>query len=945
MPYRIKNSLTQLLLFFLVTICSYTFAVDPTLEWKTIESEHFVIHFNPENKALAIKAAKIAEYAHARLSVELNWSPEEKTEFIISDESDLANGNATPIYANRSTIFLTKPQSTSQLEDYDDWLTTLITHEYTHILHLDKVKRSPAALRNVFGRFLLSFPNLFEPGWMIEGLATYKETDRERGIGRGQSSLYAMMMRMEVEKGIKPVSQVNLPIRTWPGGAARYLYGVYFMNFIADHYGEEKLQQFIEEYSDNLIPFYMNTTFKKVYGKDVVDVWEEYETYLYQEFVPQIEEIAIQGIKEGAAITTEGFNNRSVQSASNSIYYIRNDGTDVPQLVKQMKNGNTEDLLKVDTLATFSVHKTAGVLISQLEICDEYGIYYDLYIYNEVAKRLKRITECGRYISADWTLDGKNIIAVKQYGGKHELHLLNANGELEKVLWKANNDETISGIDVSRDGGKVITAMWKPDTGWNLELFDLITLQWHQLTNGTSIVSHPSFSANDKNILFSCEYKSVYNICSLDLNNQKVSRLTNVLGGAFQPVQNSNEDEIYYTSYSGAGLDIYQLTNTGPIENISIDDGKKFIAYDYGSENHEYEVSNYNPWYGFKPTWWFPHILITEDETELGIVTAGNNAIGSHGYFLNAAVDSENDWMVGSFSYTYMRRLSLSFGRNNNLIKDALGDFNRSRPTDFAQVSFSIPHTKIFSSMNTVIAVGVEKDFDGKLAPTATPVPEFEDNFLALAWTYSNALNYPLSISLNDGRSIRLVAETSDAIKSDFTGQVYTLDWHEYIRLGGEHVLAFRLLQGFGTETPANFQLGGEDSGVAITELFEPVGPPLIGRRTYPLRGYEEGLPQLTDRRIKLMTAEWRFPIKRVERGFMAPPLGLMQWSGSLFVDSGAAYSSSAPDTYYTSAGIEFNSDINLFYFINLRARLGYAHGFDNLIGDDRVYFSLGSSF
>jgi hypothetical protein len=76
----------------------------------------------------------------------------------------------------------------------------------------------------------------------------------------------------------------------------------------------------------------------------------------------------------------------------------------------------------------------------------------------------------------------------------------------------------------------------------------------------------------------------------------------------------------------------------------------------------------------------------------------------------------------------------------------------------------------------------------------------------------------------------------------------------------------------------------------------------------------------------------------------MAPPIGLMQWFGTVFVETGSAYHDS-PDKYYTSAGLEIDADINIFYSAVLRVSAGYAHGFDSDIGDDLVYLRIGSSF
>jgi len=76
----------------------------------------------------------------------------------------------------------------------------------------------------------------------------------------------------------------------------------------------------------------------------------------------------------------------------------------------------------------------------------------------------------------------------------------------------------------------------------------------------------------------------------------------------------------------------------------------------------------------------------------------------------------------------------------------------------------------------------------------------------------------------------------------------------------------------------------------------------------------------------------------------MAPPVALRQWSGSVFVDTGTAYQNNPPQQFYTGAGFEINADLNVFYGIPVRTRIGYAHGFDD-IGDDRVYLELGASF
>ncbi|NOR51289.1 MAG: hypothetical protein GQ470_01595, partial [Gammaproteobacteria bacterium] len=192
------------MLLFYTSLASAALSHSSDMEWFTQESEHFRIHYYQDGEVSVQRVLAIAEMVHKELSDYLNWQPLERTEIVLSDEMDPSNGFATPLPYNTMTLYLTAPDEINSLEDHNGWLELLIRHEYLHVLHLDKRSRGPAMLQKLFGRMPLLFPNMFQPTWFIEGLATYVETDHERQIGRGQSSFYEMMMRMEALSGMKP---------------------------------------------------------------------------------------------------------------------------------------------------------------------------------------------------------------------------------------------------------------------------------------------------------------------------------------------------------------------------------------------------------------------------------------------------------------------------------------------------------------------------------------------------------------------------------------------------------------------------------------------------------------------------------------------------------------------------------------------------------------------
>ncbi len=920
------------------------FAVDPGLDWKTIESDHLFVHYADGNKQLAERAAAIAEVAHKTLSVELNWQPVEKTHIVISDETDRPNGFASPIYFNHTVLFLAPPSSVNTLEDFDDWLSTLIIHEYTHIIHLDKSSGSPEYLRKIFGRFFLLFPNVFQPAWVTEGLATYKETYIDRGVGRGQSAMFKSMMREELANGLQPIAHVNLPVSTWPAGTTRYLYGVYFMIFLAEQYGEEKMYQWVENYSDNLLPFFINTNAENSFDRDMSDLWKEYTQWLTSRFQPKIEEIKFKGIKAGSQISEHAYRTDSVRAIStvhgDEVYYVRNNGYKRASLIWLDSTGDSKEL-EINGAADIDVHAVSGILIAQDEYCNNYTIFKDIYIVDNNLNKLKRITKCGRYLYASWHPDGKDIFAVHHDKTYFELHLLNSQGLLQEILWQADKDQIIGQIDVSPDGESIVASVWRKGDGWNIEEYSLVEKVWEKITTGVSIAAYPQYSSGG-DIIFSMESEGVYNLHRYSNKTERIVKISNVLGGAFQSSQVKDNGAVYYVGYSAEGYAIYKLNDSAVIASTPLKDNH-LQAINYSVSAHK--QSDYSAFSNMYPRWWFPSLAFSEQRSEFGLTTTGADALGIHNYSLTATYDFKLEKPAGQLSYTYADRLYLSAVKLNEIIIDSNDDVDRVFNRSIVSTVVAFPDNYLQQQSNLLFSVVYDKAEDDELAVGAVPLDDFEDHLLGVAWLYNSADLNPLSISLNDGMNLRLVAEDSDTLNSDFTGQVYTLDWKQYIRVGREDVIALRFYQGWGSGQPRLFKLGGVGSNDdAVSIFFGSNNQPVFNARNYALRGYKEGRVELRGRRAQILSGEWRFPLQRIEQGIMAPPVGIMQWFGTVFAETGSAYQD-LPETYYSSAGLELTADVNVFYGLTLRTRAGYAHGFDNDIGDDVFYLRIGSSF
>ena len=66
----------------------------PELDWETIETKHFLIHYHNETYRSAQEAAAIAEKIYNPITSFYEFEPDTKTHIIIHDTDDIANGAA-----------------------------------------------------------------------------------------------------------------------------------------------------------------------------------------------------------------------------------------------------------------------------------------------------------------------------------------------------------------------------------------------------------------------------------------------------------------------------------------------------------------------------------------------------------------------------------------------------------------------------------------------------------------------------------------------------------------------------------------------------------------------------------------------------------------------------------------------------------------------------------
>ena len=218
-----------------------TFAKLSHRKWQKLETPHFDILFDAEQKDMALEYAVEAEMIHEILQPYFSERPS-KTIIILNDDTDNIDAKAT--VAPRYKLWVTPKQPLNFLNYnflyYDSWRYTVLLHEYTHVLQM-----SPGGnwrpFRWLFGSFF--HPAAFLPRWYIEGIGTDIESWFSQA-GRLNSPIFYANVRAMVTEGTwgsEDISRLNERlIPTYPFQNRRYFYGSLLMNEISTYRGLDK---------------------------------------------------------------------------------------------------------------------------------------------------------------------------------------------------------------------------------------------------------------------------------------------------------------------------------------------------------------------------------------------------------------------------------------------------------------------------------------------------------------------------------------------------------------------------------------------------------------------------------------------------------------------------------------------------------------------------------
>jgi Tol biopolymer transport system component len=936
-------------------------AADPTLVWRTIETPHFRIHYHQPLALLARRTAAVAERAHTTLATVLGFEPTGRVELVLTDESDSANGSATALPYDTIRLYAEAPDDLSPLADYDDWITMLATHEHTHILHLDQATGIASVINAVLGKVYM--PNHVSPRWFLEGLAVWAETQFTSG-GRLRSTQWDMYLRMDaLEDRFWSLDQVTNQADRWPHGNAQYLYGSFFVDFIAQRHGREALAEMVRDYGDSILPYGLNRIAQRATGFTIEELWDQFLTSRREAARATLLRIETEGRVEGTRLTHHGELARAPRFLHDGrLMYMRGDARSRSRIVTVNAEGNSEEeFARVNSGGEAAVSHDGNVVVySRVEAHRDIYFYSDLFLRDLRSGGETRLTTGVRAREPDLAPDGETMAFTTSRAGTTHLFVANRH-DVVGTMRELVLGPTFSQVYTPRfspDGRTLACSRWMPGGFRDVVLVDVETGAIQELTHDRAIDSGPTWSADGRTVFFSSDRSGIANIYAYRLPTGRIEQITNVIHGAYQPAISSDGSRLVYVGYTSFGFDLFalDLTTVHPREAAAyIDMRPPSVRTD---ELFDAESTAYDPLATLYPRSYMLGLAQDSWGPQIGITFGGTDVLNYHTWQGRLGVGlARGTWQFDA-TYSYDQSplgVSARIYRNELLANglEVGGDartwsqevvggslaLNYRFPRAFYSHSLNVSYSGAYTTATAPFARADE--LDPNTPPPVLPEMGFFSS-LRMGWRYSDLERYTYDISPSNGRSISASASLADPLLGS-QYRVVSLEWsvQQYVPLWEQHVLALRYAGGWSggdLERRRVFGVGGYSVTNPFTNILSPI---IVGGAA--LRGYPNAFR--TGTQYHLAQAEYRAPIVRFNQGLSTLPVFINRLYALAFVDFGDAFSSDFDiTTFRVGVGAELILDFTLFYFLAFSLRVGYARGLSEG-GIDQVYGNLGVPF
>ncbi|MEO7822823.1 MAG: BamA/TamA family outer membrane protein [Gemmatimonadaceae bacterium] len=553
--------------------------------WRVIETEHFLVHYYPEEKAGAMDAARMAERSYSRLSRLLDHQFREKKPIILFDSrsafgqnnvtGDLGEGTGGVTEGLRHRLIM---PFTGDLGSFE----RVLAHEMVHEFQYDIFARGKA------GAGLQTLQQVNPPLWFMEGMAEYL------AIGPIHPLTESWLRDAAVNGTVPTIEQMTeRPDKYFP-----YRYGESLWQYIGERWGDAAIGEILQ----NSTTLGIARAFQRQLGLTLHELSDDWREAVNAKYLPQAAQLdrprtfaqpLLTERKSGGQI----FLAPALSSDGKLIAFLSNGaetrgevfidlwladartGKRIKRLVESTTNPNFEELRLLYSQSSFSNDGRTLAFTAQREGRDV------LYLLDVATGRVRNLKlPIDGATSPVWSPDDRQLAFSGTRGGISDLFIVDVDG---KNLRQITNDEYGDLQPAwSPDGQRIAFASDRgPETNlavlqlakWRISVYDLKSGAVEVLPNQGGLNLNPVWSPDGRELAFISDRSGIPNIFMFDFSNREHYQITNVLGGVSAITEYSpaltwarQADKVAFAYYERGDYTVWTFDNPR---------GRKTVAY------------------------------------------------------------------------------------------------------------------------------------------------------------------------------------------------------------------------------------------------------------------------------------------------------------------------------------------------------------------------------
>ncbi|HSA54717.1 MAG TPA: hypothetical protein VLE53_03390, partial [Gemmatimonadaceae bacterium] len=547
--------------------------------WKVVETDHFLIHYYPEEREGVMHAAMMAERSYARLARMLNHQFREKKPLILyRSRGDFAQNNVTGdlgegvggvTEALRHRILL---PFTGDYKSFEH----VLAHELVHAFQYDIFARGRA------GNGLQTLAQVEPPLWLMEGMAEYLS------LGPGHVITQAWVRDAALNGNLPTIEQMTLE----PGRYFPYRYGEALWEYVGGRWGDDVIGAIM-----NAVPNVgIERAFKRELGLDLEELSDEWREAMQTKHLPQVAQLDRARKFSEALLNqrkTGGFAQLFIAPAlspDGSLItfialgsFLRGEvfpdlwlgdaetGRRIKRLVKSTTTADFEELRLLYSQSAFSPDGKRLAFTAQRDGRDI------MHVMDVERRKILKSFDVGlEWVTGpSWSPDGKQIVVSGTYTGLTDLFVIDyATGNLRRLTNDKFGDLQPSW---SPDGRTIAFATERGETTdldllkfgqWQIALYDLATGGVTVIPAQDGLNINPQWAPDGKSIAFVSDRTGIANIFLYDFAAKEHYQLTNVIGSVNAITEYSpaitwarGADKLAFTYFENGDYTVWMTSN------------------------------------------------------------------------------------------------------------------------------------------------------------------------------------------------------------------------------------------------------------------------------------------------------------------------------------------------------------------------------------------------